>query len=61
METISIYDVGAIWDVAKPNTQASVCHMSRMIGIGIADRAIELPTSSPVQTSEFRNGEVVLP
>ena len=33
METISIYDMGAIWDVAKPNTQPSVCYVARMIGV----------------------------
>ena len=58
METISIYDMGAIWDVAKPNTQPSVCYVARMIGV---ESQIELLTSAPVQTRVFRNGEVVVP
>src|SRR6266480_2302564 len=33
METISIYDMGAIWDVARPNTQPSVCYVARMVGV----------------------------
>ena len=58
METISIYDMGAIWDVAKPNTQPSVCYVARMICV---DSPLELPTAVPAQTRVFRTGEVVVP
>lgn len=58
METISIYDMGAIWDVAKPNTQVSVCYVARMIGM---ESQIEIPAGPPVQTRVFRSGEVVQP
>src|SRR5215471_14977368 len=47
METISIYDMGAIWDVAKPNTQPSVCYVARMIGV---ESEIEIPTGPLAQT-----------
>jgi Pvc16 N-terminal domain len=56
METISIYDMGAIWDVAKPNTQPSVCYIARMIGV---ESQIELVEGTPVQTRVLRSGEVV--
>jgi hypothetical protein len=56
METVSIYDMGAIWDVAKPNTQPSVCYVARMIGV---ESQIELVDAAPVQTRVLRNGVVV--
>jgi hypothetical protein len=56
METISIYDMGAIWDVAKPFTQPSVCYVARMIGV---ESQIEIPTGSLVQTRLLRPGKVV--
>jgi len=55
METISIYDMGAIWDVAKPNTQPSVCYVARMIGV---ESEIEIPTGPLAQTRVFRTGGV---
>lgn len=55
METISIYDMGAIWDVAKPNTQPSVCYIARMIGL---ESQIEIPSSPMPQTRMFKSGEV---
>jgi hypothetical protein len=55
METISIYDMGAIWDVAKPFTQPSVCYVARMIGV---ESEIEVPTGSLAQTRVFQNGRV---
>ena len=58
MESVSIYDMGAIWDVAKPNTQPSVCYVARMVGV---ESQIEIPTGAPVQTRVFNTGEVVLP
>jgi hypothetical protein len=56
METVSIYDMGAIWDVAKPNTQPSVCYVARMVGL---ESQIELVDGQPVQTRVLRSGEVV--
>jgi hypothetical protein len=56
METISIYDMGAIWDVAKPFTQPSVCYVARMIGV---ESQIEIPTGALVQTRVQRAGKVV--
>ena len=58
METISIYDMGAIWDVAKPNTQPSVCYVARMVGV---ESPLEIPAAAPAQTRVFRAGEVVVP
>jgi Pvc16 N-terminal domain len=58
METISIYDMGAIWDVAKPNTQPSVCYVARMIGV---ESLIEVPSGPLVQTRVVRDGQVVQP
>lgn len=56
METISIYDMGAIWDVAKPFTQPSVCYVARMIGV---ESQIEILTGALVQTRKQRTGKVV--
>ncbi len=58
METISIYDMGAIWDVAKPNTQPSVCYVARMIGV---ESQIEIVDAAPVQTRFFQPGKVIEP
>lgn len=58
METVSIYDMGAIWDVAKPNTQPSVCYVARMIGV---ESQIEIPMEGLVQTREIRDGKVIQP
>jgi len=56
METISIYDMGAIWDVAKPFTQPSVCYVARMIAV---ESQIEVPAGALVQTRVQRTGKVV--
>jgi hypothetical protein len=56
MESISIYDMGAIWDVAKPFTQPSVCYVARMIGV---ESQIEIPTGALVQTRVQRAGKLV--
>jgi len=58
METVSIYDMGAIWDVAKPNTQPSVCYVARMIGV---ESQIEIPMEGLVQTRVIRDGKVIQP
>jgi hypothetical protein len=58
METISIYDMGAIWDVAKPNTQPSVCYIARMIGV---ESQLVITTAPLVQTRVIRDGTVAQP
>jgi hypothetical protein len=55
METISIYYMGAIWDVSKPNVQPSVGYIARMVGL---ESQMEITEAAPVQTREFRNGKV---
>lgn len=57
MEPISIYDMGAIWDVSKPNVQPSVGYIARMVGL---ESQLEITESAPVQTREFRNGKVLV-
>jgi hypothetical protein len=56
MESISIYDMGAIWDVAKPNTQPSVCYVARMVGV---ESPLEITEAGPAQTRVFRTGKVL--
>ena len=56
METISVYDMGAIWDVAKPNTQPSVCYVARMVGVESPLSVIE---AAPAQTRVFRTGKAL--
>lgn len=56
MEPISIYDMGAIWDVSKPNVQPSVGYVARMIGL---ESQLEVIEAEPVQTREFRDGKVL--
>ena len=58
METISVYDMGAIWDVAKPNTQPSVCYVARMVGV---ESPLDMTEAGPVQTRVFRTGKVLQP
>lgn len=57
MEPISIYDMGAIWDVSKPNVQPSVGYIARMVGL---ESQLEITEAGPVQTREFRNGKVLV-
>jgi hypothetical protein len=57
METISVYDMGAIWDVAKPNTQPSVCYVARMLGI---ESPLDTEEAAAAQTRVFRTGKAVL-
>lgn len=56
METVSIYDMGAIWDVAKPNTQPSVCYVARMLGV---DSQLEIAGAPLTQTRRLRDGKAV--
>lgn len=56
LEPISIYDMGAVWDVAKPNTQISVCYVARMVGV---ESPLEIIDAAPAQTRVFRSGKVL--
>ena len=58
MESVSIYDMGAIWDVAKPNVQISIGYVARMIGL---ESPLELTEAGNVQTRVFRPGKVLQP
>jgi uncharacterized protein with GYD domain len=58
METISVYDMGAIWDVAKPNVQPSIGYVARMIGL---ESPLELVEAGNVQTRVLRAGKVLQP
>jgi hypothetical protein len=58
MESISIYDMGAIWDVSKPNTQPSVGYVARMVGV---ESPLETIKVAPVQVREFQSGKVLQP
>ncbi|HLK69156.1 MAG TPA: DUF4255 domain-containing protein [Bryobacteraceae bacterium] len=58
METISVYDMGAIWDVSKPNVQISVGYVARMIGL---ESQVELVEAANVQTRVLRAGKVLQP
>lgn len=56
MESISIYDMGAIWDMAKPNLQPSVGYVARMIGL---ESPLETTEAINVQTRVLQAGKVV--
>ena len=58
MESISIYDMGAIWDVAKPNVQISIGYVARMIGLESQVEMIDFPH---VQTRVQRMAKVLEP
>ena len=58
MESISIYDMGAIWDVSKPNVQPSVGYVARMIGV---ESPLDMTEGPAVQVREFRTGKVLQP
>jgi hypothetical protein len=58
MESISIYDMGAIWDVSKPNVQPSIGYTARMIGL---ESQVELTDAANVQTRVQRAGRVLQP
>lgn len=58
METISIYDMGAIWDVSKPNVQPSIGYVARMIGL---ESQLGITEAEPVQTRVFQGGKVLQP
>src|SRR5215510_14847716 len=58
MQPISIYDKGAVWDVAKPNVQISIGYVARMIGL---ESQVELVDAEHVQTRGLRTGKVLQP
>ncbi|HEV3037484.1 MAG TPA: DUF4255 domain-containing protein [Candidatus Angelobacter sp.] len=58
METISVYDMGAIWDVAKPNVQISIGYVARMIGL---ESPLEITEAGNVQTRVLQAGKVLQP
>jgi hypothetical protein len=58
MESLSVYDMGAIWDVSKPNVQPSVAYIARMIGL---ESEVELVEAADVQTRVFRAAKVLQP
>lgn len=58
METISIYDMGAIWDVSKPNVQPSIGYVARMIGL---ESQLQVTEAEPVQIRAFQGGKVLQP
>jgi hypothetical protein len=52
-ETVSIQDLGAVWDTAKPQMQPCVAYMVRMIPI---ESQQEMPEADRVQTRVFDMG-----
>jgi hypothetical protein len=58
METISIFDMGQVWDVAKPNIQPSVFYVARMVGV---ESPLDLNEAAGVQTRVFVSGKVLQP
>jgi len=58
MESISVYDMGAIWDMAKPNLQPSVGYVARMLGL---ESTLEMTDAGDVQTRVMRAGKVLQP
>jgi len=56
LETISILDMGAIWDAAKHNVQPSAAYVVRMVPL---DSDVEMVEADRVQTRVFDLGKVV--
>ena len=56
MESLSVADMGAIWDLAKHNVQPSVGYVARMIGL---ESQVEVIDSAMVQTRVQRAGKVL--
>jgi hypothetical protein len=56
METVSIFDMGQVWDISKPNVQPSVFYVARMIGV---ESPLETVVATNVQTRVFRTGRVI--
>jgi hypothetical protein len=58
LETISIADIGAIWEVHRHKFQPSIPYTARMVRI---DSDLEITDAGPVQTRVFGAGKVVEP
>jgi hypothetical protein len=58
LETISIQDLGAIWDTAKPQMQPCATYVVRMLSL---DSGLEMTEAGVVQTRVFDAGKVVTP
>src|SRR5579864_807596 len=58
METVVYQDMGAIWDVAKPNIQPAVPYLVRMLAL---DSAVEMTDAPLAQTRVFAAGKVAEP
>lgn len=58
LESLSIQDLYAIWDVTKPNIQLSAAYVVRMLSI---DSSIEFPEGELAQTRVIGAGKVVEP
>ena len=56
METLSIQDIHAIWDIAKANMQPAVAYMVRMLTI---DSHVPIVEADWAQTREFGAGKLV--
>jgi hypothetical protein len=58
MESLSIQDLNAIWEVTKPNMQPSIPYVVRML---LLDSDVELVEADLVQTRDFGMGLVATP
>ena len=56
METLSIQDLGSVWEVAKPSIQPAVAYVVRMLAV---DSDLEIREHELVQTRVFGAGKVV--
>jgi hypothetical protein len=56
METFPIQDMGAIWDVTKPNIPLAVAYTARILQL---DSSLEMTDAGAVQTRDLRAGKLV--
>jgi hypothetical protein len=56
MQTLSLQDIHAIWEITKPNMQPSVGYVVRMLSL---ESVVPLVEADLVQTRDFGMGEVV--
>lgn len=56
METFPIQDMGAIWDVTKPNIPIAVAYTARILEL---DSSLQISDAGAVQTRDFRAGKLV--
>lgn len=57
-ETLSRQEMADAWEIAKANQQASVSYLARIIEI---ESRVDLTEYAPVQTTDMRYAEVVVP